>query len=722
MSFVRRFQTRPSLAVLRAVAGIVIVDEPPPIAANAAPFGNVVVVGEFEDGPFNTVTRILSSRDMPRIFGGLGYDYNGARYKYACAVRSGGTEPFNGNGYVQTSRLRFGSLSICRVDTSVGQISLTPLAYVQATVKGAPWVLDNAQTFIWERDGVTRTATFAATAAVKDGSGGTFTSFVGGEQIQIVLNGQAAVTVSFQAGDDTQGEIISRINAAFGFTLASNNAGQIRLTSNQKGTGSQIQVLASTPATTLGFNATAVAGTGDAANIAAATFAELAAKISATDAGSALRLSPEGLLRIVSKTAGTGTVRVLAGTANAGLGFADQTGGAVTDASLRADVVVPAGMRLLGAGGDATRVVTMRSEIYPRGSKATVLKRVRPATDDGSFAGLAAGGVTLFEDAPGGQEWAVGNPSALTAALTATQLDSAYLAAIAATVGIADSSTKKVNGIVSARQSAAIRAALMTNAISASAGGHYDRRAFLCPPNGTSAQTAIGSAAPGVGAYRDEAVSYTVGGVRCFLQELLDGGYTTESATEIIRHPDVILASRYSSLGAGLNPAQLPEDDDLVLDQTTFPGLEPAASTWDIETYKAFKAAGVCGAVFDSSGGIVFGDGVTAVDPLSEPARVNVARRSLAGLIGDTCSELAGKEVKRQATERRIENTRTSIESFLDGLVPPLGEVLEEYDIQAGPGDAPGITEFTIAASQLSSQDTILFNLRVGPNAVSLSR
>lgn len=721
MPFMRRFLSRPSVAVLTAVAGVVIVDEPPPVAANAAPFGNICVVGEFEDGPFATVTPILSSRDFPRLFGGLGFTYGGTKNKFACAVRNGGTEPFNGSGYVQTARLPFGKLSVCRVDTSVGQVTLTPLAYVQASGKTGPWALDNAQTFIWERDGVTKTATFAATAAVKTGTSGAFTTFVGGEQIQIVLNGAAAVTVTFQAGDDTLAELISRINLAFGFTLASNASGQIALTSPQKGTGSSVQVLASTPATTMGFNATAVTGTGDAANISAITFSELATKVETTDAASTMHLSPDGLLRIVSDTPGTGTVRVLAGTGNTGLGFTDQTGGAITDAGLRVDVLLQAGMRLRGSGGDATRVVTMRSETAPKGSKATFLKRVRPATDDGSFAGLSAGQVTVFEDQPGDQEWAVGNPVALAAALTASQLDSVYLAAIASTVGISSSATRKLNGIVSARQSPAIRAALLANAVSTSANGHYDRRAFVCPPNGTSAAGALSASAPGVGAFRDESVSYTAGGVRCFLQELVDGGYVTAASPEVIRHPDTLLASRYSSLGAGLNPAQFPEESALRFDQTTFPGLEASTASWDIETYKAFKAGGVCAALFDSTTGVVFGDGVTSVDPLVDPARVNVSRRSLAGIIGDTCSELAGVQVKRQATQTRIDNTTTAINGFLGQLVPPQGEQLEGFSVTSNPGDAPGITEFTISAKQIASMDTILFNLRVG-TTVELQR
>lgn len=722
MPIVRRFQARPSLAELTAVSGVVIVDEPPAIAANAAPFGNTVCLGEFEDGPFNVVTQILSSRDMPRIFGGFGYDYAGQVHKYASAVQSGGVEPFNGSGYVQLARLPFGKLSICRVDTSVGQVSLAPLAYVQASGKLAPFVLDNGLTFIWERDGSAKTATFAATAAVKDGTGITYpTSFAGGEQLTVSLNG-TATTVTFQAGDTTLANIIARINATFGFTFASSNAGQLRLTSNVKGTGSNVTVTVNATATALGLNGTAVNGTGDAANITALTFNEFFTKVNAVDSGSRASQASDGTLRIVSKTGSTGTARTLNGTANAALGFVNQTGLAITTAALRSDTLVPAGTRLGPDEAEETLVVTMQSVTSPRGSTATLVLKVRPALDTGGFAGATTDSVSDILDKPGGQEWTVTNPLALSVALTASQLDARYATALAATVGTSNDTTKKLNAAVSARQSDAIRTGIQSNAIATSNGGHFDRRGFVCPPNGTSAQTAIGATAPSVGAYRDESVSYAVGGVRALMSELLDGGYVTETSPEIIRHPDTFLASRYSSLGAGLNPAQYPENSALRFSQTTFPGLEAAASTWDVETYKAFKAAGVCGAQFDSSTGLVFGDGVTSVDPLAEPTRVNISRRSLAGVIGDTCAGFAGVQVKRQATPDRIDDIRTGIEGFLRSLVPPTGQVVEEFNVSSNPGDAPGITEFTVAASQLASMDTILFNLKVAPGAAELTR
>lgn len=720
MPLTRRFDRRPSVAILLAVAGVVLVDEPPPVAANAAAFGNVVVVAELEDGPFNVVTPILTARDFPRIFGGLGYDYGGVKYKYACARQSGGTEPFNGNGYVQTARLPFGKLSLCRVDTSVGSVSISPRAYVQGT-KTAPFLLDDAQTFIWERDSVTRTATFNATAAVKDGSGGVFTGLVGGEQITITLNG-AATTVTFQAGDNTQGLIITRINTAFGFTFASNNAGQLRLTSNVKGTGSQVVVTTSATATTLGLNSTPVNGTGDAVNIAQLTAAEFTTKVNAVDSGSAGTVAPDGTLRIVSKTGGTGTIRVLAGTGNAGLGFTNGTGGAITTAALRADVTINAGTRCGPDATDPTLLVVMQSTPVAKGSTATTVLKVRPAVDTGTYAGASAASVTTLFDFPGDQEWSVTNTAVTIAAMTAAQLDSAYLTAIAATLGTSQDNTRKLNGIVSARQSNAIRAAVLSNAVGASAAGHYNRRGFLSPPNGTTAQGAIAAAAPGVGAYRSQKGTYHPGGIRCVLQELIDGAYVTAAAPEIVRHADTFAASRFSVLGAGQNPAQHPVNEDYRFDQTTFPGLELAAATWDLNTYAAFKAAGVMAAQFDSTTGVIFGDGVTTVDPAVDPARVNVSRDSLAGLIGDTCADFAGIQVKRQATPERIDDTRTSIEGFLDTLKPPRGEVISDYLIGTNAGDTPGITEFTIAASQVSSMDTILFNLKVGPNAVALTR
>jgi hypothetical protein len=359
----------------------------------------------------------------------------------------------------------------------------------------------------------------------------------------------------------------------------------------------------------------------------------------------------------------------------------------------------------------------MQTRTAAKGFTGAISIPVRPAVDDGTYAGVAGSAIDTLEDQPGDLEWSVINLAALSAALSASELDSRYLAAIDATLGVANNVTRRINGILSARQSNAIRARLRQNAIDASASGHFGRRAFFCPPNGTSAATIIGSAAPGVGATRAEEVGYAAGGIRCFFQELIDGGHSADGVA--VRHPDALLAARWGSLTPGYNPGQLPEESILRYSPSIFLGLETVAQAWDLSTYAAFKTAGVCAAFFDAQNGITFEQGVTAVDPASDPSRVDISRKTLADFIGDSLADFLRPMAKRQGTQRRREMQRQAIEGFLDQLV---GDTVEEYELSLIDGQPTGLLRWDLAVSKIQSDDVILINLSVGPNAVELSR
>lgn len=715
--FTRRFSAIPSLAVLLAVSGVVLVDAPPARPVNASPFGKILVVGEFEDGDFNTPTDLLTSQDQATKFGLFGFTYGSLKYQYPCAKKSGGNEYWNGNGWLQTTKLPFGGLAFVRVDTSVGSVTLTPRAFLQSTVK-APFALDHGLTFIFNPNGAGNvTITLNAVAAANTGSGGTFNSFTGGETLVLALDNEASFEVVFQASDTSLAAIISRINTTYGQTIASNASSQLKITSLTKGTGSKVIVTAGAAATTLGLTAGTSSGTSTSniANVAQTTFAEMKALVEAASASVAFTTSSDGYPRISSKTGGSGTIAIGSGTANAALGF---TASSSATAALAAAVTIPAGTRCSDGGADASRVVTMQTKTAAAGSTASINIKVRPAVDDGTYAGLgSADMIDTLEDKPGDVEWSITNNEALGDALTASELDSLYLTAIDATLGIASDTTKKASGILSARQSNAIRARLRQNAIDASAKGHQGRRAFLCPPNGTSASTAIGSAAPGVGAYRAEEVAYAAGGVTCILQELIDGGHASDGVCT--RHPEVLLAARWSSLTPGYNPGQLPEEAALRYSPAIFTGLESAAAAWDLTTYKAFKAAGVCGAFFDSQNGVTFEQGITAVDPSADPARVDISRKTLADFIGDSCAAFLLPQSKRQATVNRREQQRAAIEGFIEGLV---GDTVEEFLVSLVDGQATHVVRWDVSVTPIQSDDVILFNLSVGPNAVALSR
>lgn len=715
MAFTRRFSALPSVAVLLAVSGVVIVNTPPLIPAAPAKFGKIVLVGEFEDGAYNKPTDILSGSDWPNGFGSLGYNYGSQKYQYACAVASGGTEPWNGNAWVQAAKLKFNALCLVRVDTSIGAVNLTPRAFVQGTVK-APFNVAPGQTFIWDRDGVAKTATFAGTAASVTAVAGTYTSFVGGEILPIELDDGSFVDVQFQPGDNTLTAIIARINVVLGATVASNASGELKITSTTFGTGSKVAIGAGTTATTLGLSTTPATGTGDAVNLAVMTFAEFQTKVQGTDSGTAVTtgqtLPNQGYPRIVSKTGGTGTIQIGAGTANAALGFAQQSA-AVTAAIPAGGATIPAGTRVSNSG--ATRVVTTQTTAVAAGSTGTTILRVRPAVDDGSYPGVTANTLVTLEDSPGDLEWTVAQPNAVSAALTAAQLDSAYLTAIAATLGVSNDTTRKINGIVSARTSAAIRGATYSNAIAASTKGHFDRRSFLCLANGSTAAQIIAA----VASYRDETATFCAGGVQKFLQEMIDGGYSTTGI--VVQHPEIMLASRWSSLPPGYNPGQLPEDPALRWSATDFPALETVAQSWDIDTYAAFKAAGVCAAEIDLDVGLTFEQGVTAVDPAVDPSITSIGRRTLEGYIGDQFSLLAKPQAKRQGTQLRRDNLATQFEGILDQLIP---DTIKAYNpiVPTDDGMPVNTVQYPVVAKMQQSDDVIVIPLTVGPTAAVVSR
>ena len=720
--FVRKFDSFPSIAAILALSGVVIVNAPPPAPAPARKFGTICVVGEFEDGPYNTPTK-LTSGSSP--FGGFGYQYGTSKYQHPCAYRSGGTEYWNGNAWVQTAKLVFGNLVFVRANTSVGSITLTPLAFLQTTIK-PPFNLDNGLTFIYERNdsGSDTTVTFAAASAAITGSSGTFNTFTGGETFEVAKSSESYVTITIQAGDNTASLIAARINVYMGFEFATVVGGQIKLTDPVKGTSSKVQVKANTVTDTLGLTADAstdasASGTGDAADISQMTFEEFKTKVETANVR--VSLTANGYVRISSLAAGTGMMQCKSGTANDYLGL-EAKADPVTAATTK-DITLAAGLRANDGGDEATRVVTTQTTTIASGTTDATSFYVRPAQDDGSFVGFAANSIdTLEDDAArlGDWEWKVTNPASLSNALTAAQLDSAYQTAIEATLGSGDPVKRGIDGIVSARQSNAIRSALKTNAVTATTSGHNTRRAFICPPNGTSETTIRGSSSPGVGAYRSKYGSMAVGSLKCFMQEMVDGGYADDN-DNIVRHPDTFLASRWSALNPGLNPGQLPEETRLQWTSDFVTGLGDEASSWTSETYAAFHEAGVCAAFLHDILGLTFEQGITTVDPTVSPEDVSIARVTLEGYVGDSLASQTLAEAKRQGTKERIELQISRAENFFEGLTSGKNAVISAYEMVEVPTSVANLRRFDVKINQIESADVWLFNLSVGPNAISIS-
>jgi hypothetical protein len=105
----------------------------------------------------------------------------------------------------------------------------------------------------------------AATAAQVDAAGGSYpTGFAGGETLTLAVD-NIATPVTFLVGDQSITAVINRINAAVALAglatpVASNNGGQLRLTSPTTGSLSEIDVQGGTSLVTLGFAVTDVFG------------------------------------------------------------------------------------------------------------------------------------------------------------------------------------------------------------------------------------------------------------------------------------------------------------------------------------------------------------------------------------------------------------------------------------------------------------------------------
>ena len=120
-------------------------------------------------------------------------------------------------------------------------------------------------------------ATFDAAAAQADGAAATFPwNAAGTEVLNFTIDNGAAIAVTFTVdASTTLEETLSQINAQGSGFKAIDNAGQIRIESDSEGTDSEVDILAGTANIPLGLTVATNVGTGDVANIAAVTAAEV---------------------------------------------------------------------------------------------------------------------------------------------------------------------------------------------------------------------------------------------------------------------------------------------------------------------------------------------------------------------------------------------------------------------------------------------------------------
>jgi hypothetical protein len=692
--YVRRWTSEQSAATYLAVESVNIVDLQAPSVFAGVPFGRALLVGEFEDGPFGTPTLVTDS-DLGegKTYGGFGFTYQGVRYQNPCArsrLADGAVVPeyWNGSGFIQLQGKKFSSLVLSRVDTSVGNVSFSRVAYLNGFNKPF-FALANASVLVANTGAANVTATFTGTAATVTGSAATFGSITAGMTVTLGYDAQPNFVTTFLSTDTVVANVVARINQYAGFNFATNAAGQVQLTGIQAGTGGQVRVVSGTAGTLadLGLTAANTAGTGNVQNLNAIAPSELNTVVNAASANIFVRVLQDGTIRLANEGFGpTGQLLVYSSSnAAANLGFAPLD--TFVFANVGNNGIIPAGTVCSVPAGNS--YVTMQTITVANNSAGPYSVKVRPAQDDDSQSTTAlVSTVTQLAFPVQVDAYTITNPLPLAAALSESAIDAAYSAAFTACEDI-NTPAKQVNVSWAARQSNSVRRALRSDALTASASGLFGRVACLRTPMGLSKTAAMSTTTePGVGPYSNERVLFCYPQAAIIVEAIQQrgtaggNGFSANGQTDI--GADGFLASSISQLSPGENPAQ----DGGFLDNIV--SLESKGPTGLLmQDYINFKAAGIVALRMDA-GQAIFQSGVTSVNPLTNSNQTDIERRTLADFIEDSMALLATTYIKLKMTAARKAALLDAWTNFLNPLL----------------GDADGNNQFLNAYSLVPQNTT----------------
>lgn len=723
-AFLRRFLFDPGDDVLLEIESVNILDLEPPANIQGVGTGTVCIFGEFENGPYNEPTEVSGGTDLVNTFGGFGYNYTGDPSNNPCArarKADGATsfEYWNGNGIIQLNRKKFARLIVVRVDTSIGAVNFNRLASVIGVAKFA-YDLEPGQTIVTDVGGGDVVATFTAVTATVTGAGGTF-AMSAGQTITLGYDLEPDFIVTFLGTDTTVAACISRINQYAGFTFATNSGGQIKLTGRIRGTSGQVRVVAASAPGVLTALGLTVANTaplsGNVANIDKVTIAEANTVVSAANVAIRIETLSDGRPRLVNKaTPLTGTVKVSASSTAIDFGFPLDV---VDSAATGTAGIIPAGTRVRVSAGP--QFVTTQDTTITASNAGSYSARIRHALDDGTGVSATAGSISIVESPIDIDSFEVINPLNVSAALTEIQIDTAYETAIDSTLDI-NSVAREINITYSARQSNIVRRKMRSNARQASAEGCFGRIACIRPPLGTLKATAKSNTAePGVGAYRDQRVCYNYPGLATqvpgiAVKGLAGGaGFTADGVVDV--GSDGFLACIMSQLPFEENPGQeTPYADGAI-------AIESSANAkgFNITDYTQFKASGICAPRIVNAV-VYFQSGCTSVNPSTDKALVNIARRRTADFFQDSISLRLQKVSKKlnQASRRRA--VTASIRGFMNsylGLTNAANQRIGGFTLDGKTLNTTitlqkGIWRILLNIQNLSSLDSIVLQTTVG--------
>lgn len=731
-AYIRRFTQTPTIEQLTAIEQIAIVDNTPQSPVTGVGTGMLMLVGEFEDGPFNEPTQVFGPNDEVQKFGGFGYKYGALSSQNPCSRIHGG-EFWNGNGFLAGKFLRPPRKVCVRVDTRVGNIRFQPLAALRSAL--GPFRLTVGQQLSVAPDGggAVLTTAIAAVEATRDGiafpGGGNLSLYVGGEQIGITIDQNPEVIVTFQAADSTAAQVAARINGFLGYTAATTIlAGTgLRIVGVVKGTGGTVTLrnVSGTPLTNIGHTPGTTAGTGNVANLNAVTAAEVATLIDAL-AGVAALVDASGLVVAYSATVATGSILIAAGTMATALGFLTAT---TVTANVGAAAIVPAGTRVRTAGG--TEWVAMQTISVPAGTVANpnaafYLAPIRPGNDIGTAPAALAGTITVLVDVPNGRMFSVTNADNVAAALSEDAIDLAYETAFASTIDTTKITREAVVSF-SARRSTVVNRAGRQNALTTSAEGCFGRKYHARLAFGRTQSQAIADAADTT-QFASDRVFLTYLGMAIRVPEIAVLG--TAGGTGFTDDGVILVGANgfLAFVNAALPPEENPgQDTGLLTDVLGLEGVIPSGSTTPqvltMDSYIAFKAAGLCVPRVDQRGVVAFQSEVTTS---LEEGRKTQKRRKFADFVQDTVAILLLPFAKKTATDARDAGIDSKLNAFLRGLQSkndPNRARLKDQKLTNTTAQNPDFADRGIAArdievKMLNSYDSFLVNTTIGEGVV----
>ena len=307
-------------------------------------------------------------------------------------------------------------------------------------------------------------------------------------------------------------------------------------------------------------------------------------------------------------------------------------------------------------------------------------------------------------------------------AVNSATIDARYASAIAA-LAVDKEPARDVNLVIAARKSDTIRSLVRTHVLEATALG-LTRSAIIAPSLTATYDTAVGAAAPGVGATRSEWVDYAWPGLQHYVPEAVgfaikgaDGRTYTDGMVDDTS--DHWLVSIESLLPPERNPGQAEDPVPTIMSQVR--GFQRGAADLTMQQYINLKAQGICAPRNDRVTGFVFQSGVTSSIIAGQ---TNIFRRRMAGFILDSIADLLGPYAKLPRSSARVSDAIAAVQGFLGRLKsedqPELARI-EDFALDTKSGNTPDVTAagvyvIKVAVRLIGMTDTFLISASIGEN------